>query len=174
MAPLRPRIANGVGAGSRPDNCSNAQPRRKLPNAFRVQRLERFFVRPISISRRTASLRASCSFFAQASIAAISSAGARTVSKGSVPVAGRPGFLRITDIDLPINVKPPRGGQRSNKIGPFWIGMAERKGFEPYAASFPPSPTLAARLAAMNSSRSPSSTFCGSLRSTFVRRSFTI
>ncbi len=44
-----------------------------------------------------------------------------------------------------------------------------------YAASLsPPSPTRAASDAAMNSSRSPSSTFCGSLRSTFVRRSFTI
>ena len=44
-----------------------------------------------------------------------------------------------------------------------------------YAASLsPPSPTRAANDAAMNSSRSPSSTFCGSLRSTPVRRSFTI
>ncbi len=37
-----------------------------------------------------------------------------------------------------------------------------------------PSPTRAASDAAMNSSRSPSSTFCGSERSTLVRRSFTI
>ena len=44
-----------------------------------------------------------------------------------------------------------------------------------YAASLSlPSPTRAASDAAMNSSRSPSSTFCGSERSTPVRRSFTI
>ena len=46
--------------------------------------------------------------------------------------------------------------------------------YDGYPASFAPSPTRAASVAAMNSSRSPSSTFCGSERSTLVRRSFTI
>jgi hypothetical protein len=67
-----------------------------------------FAFRPSSTRRRTASERVVSCLAAQSSIASMISLGARTVRRGSLPVAGRPRrFLGCTFIDFFMNYVVP-------------------------------------------------------------------
>src|SRR5665213_1653857 len=84
-----------------PDKTGERDSRRKYADYKRpIGRCHFFAFSPSSTRRRTAADREIPFFEAQSSIAWMTATGARTVRRGSLPVAGRPRLLGCTFIDF--------------------------------------------------------------------------
>ena len=94
---------DGLGSADPLQDLDCSEVTQRFGRARCVERIKELFNSSPLLRRRMVSERVVFVLAAQASISRINSCDIRVPTKGSVPVAGRPLFLRLTDIERAIN-----------------------------------------------------------------------